>query len=181
MKTVAADRPFPSPIPPVKTRQRVVKVLRPRPGAELRAVCLNQELTAAWTHWHPAVDGKVRCNSQLNEEDCTDCPETDRRWYAYIPVLYLSSGRVACFELTHQAAADCPQLSTKRVPLRGQQIVVGRHGKGPFGRCYAKVEPFHRNIALPPAEDMEALLRMIFGPCELGVPSRRRGRKEKGE
>jgi hypothetical protein len=118
---------------------------------------------------------------QGETSDCKDCPESERRWYGYLPVLFLSSGRVACFEITHQAAADCPALSDKRVPLRGKHIIIGRHGNGPFGRCYAKVESYHRSIAIPPAEDMHGLLSMVFGPSEQGVISRRRGRKEAGQ
>lgn len=181
MEPVLADRPFQSPIPPPKTNRRVVKVLRPRPACELRAIALNQELTAVYTHWDTRTDGKVRCLHQGDESECEGCPDTERRWYGYLPVLFLASGRVACFEITHQAAADCPALSEKRTPLRGKHIILGRHGNGPFGRCYCKVEPYHRNIALPPAEDMPGLLAMVFGATEQGLVSRRRGRKEGGK
>jgi hypothetical protein len=162
-----------SPIPPPHPKKRVVKILRPKPAQTLWGICLNQELLSVDTHWDPRVEGKVRCG-QMYGGECMHCPDPERRWYGYMPVLFLATGRVACLEITWAAAAACPQLSTKRVPLRGWRMEIGRYGTGKFGRCYCKAERYHKPLVLPPAEPIEELLDMVFGPSEDGLISRSR-------
>jgi hypothetical protein len=168
-----------SPIPPARTTRRVIDILRPRPGGSYYGVCLNQELLSADTHWDPGLSGKIRCRQMWGEE-CPRCPDPERRWYGYMPILFFASGKVACLEVSWAAALECPALSQQRTPLRGMRLEVGRYGKGKQGRCWAKVEAYHRPIVLPPAEEMHELLDMVFGPTEAGIRSGRRGRNGGG-
>lgn len=165
-----------SSIPPRRTKRRVIEIIRPRPNGSYYGVCLNQELACVNTHWKDELSGKVRCQ-QTETQDCPDCPDPDRRWYGYMPVLWFASGKVACLEVSWAAARECPALSEKVMPLRGMRLEVGRYGKGKQGRCWAKVEPYHRNIVLPPPEPMIELLHMVFETTELGIPSKSQVRK----
>lgn len=177
MQPVCADRPsLPSPIPP-PLRKPFLKVLRPRPNQEVGGICLNQELIAVYCHWAPGVEGKVRCIHLGEQCEGQPCPETSRRWYGYMPVLW-GNGRVSLLEVTHAAALNCEPLSVKRVPLRGWQLRVGRHNGGKSARCWATVEKFHREVkGLPPALDGEEVLDMIFAHCESGLPAAPRAGK----
>lgn len=159
-----------SPLPPPRKSTPWIKVLRPRAGGSYYGVCINQELITVDTHWMPDLDGKIRCR-QMWHEECFRCPDPERKWYGYMPILFFATGKVACLEVSWGAATSCPQLSEKRIPLRGMRLEVGRYNSGKFGRCWAKVEPYARPIVLPPVEPTNELLDMIFGPTELGIPS----------
>lgn len=162
-----------SSIPPSRTKRRVIKILRPRPNGSYYGVCVNQELSAVDTHWVPELSGKVRCR-RIWGEDCPHCPDPDKRWYGYMPVLWFASGKVACLEVSWAAAEECEALSKKVMPLRGMRLEVGRYGQNKQGRCWAKVEPYHRTVQLPPSEPMADLLHMVFGPTEQGIVSGQR-------
>jgi hypothetical protein len=168
-----------SPLPPPRQTAPWIQVLRPKPNASYYGVCVNQDLITVDTHWLPELQGKMRCR-ELWGEECFRCPDRHRKWYGYMPILFFATGKVACMEVSWGAATSCPQLSGQRIPLRGMRLEVGRHGRGKQGRCWAKVEAFHREIVLPPAEDAVALLDKVFGPIEAGIPSGRRGRNGGG-
>jgi hypothetical protein len=163
-----------SPIPPPRQATPYIEVKRPRPGGSYYGICLNQELVTADTHWDDRLSGKLRCR-EMWAEDCQRCPDKHRKWYGYMPILFFATGKVACLEVSWGAATSCAQLNDKRIPLRGMRLEVGRYNSGKFGRCWAKVEAYHRPIVLPPAEPTQELLDMIFGPTELGIPAKRRG------
>lgn len=177
MATVCADRPcLDSPIPPPLKRP-YLKVVRPKPNHELGGICINQDLIAVYTHWTPGLEGKVRCLHAGDSSTCDGCPETERRWYGYMPVLW-GNGRVMLLEVTQAAAVGCPSLYDKRTPLRGMYLKIGRHNGGNSARCYAQVEKYHRECkGLPPAYDGVEVLNMIFAHCESGLPSKPPKRK----
>jgi len=166
-------------IPPTATGSQTMKVLRPRPGASVFGVAVNQELLGVFTHWIPELGGKVRCR-QMWEEECPWCPDPERKWYGYIPAFHFGSGRVAVLEVSYGAAQGCPQFSTRCIPLRGMRVEVGRHDSGPFGRCWAKVEEYVRPIVLPPAADAVQFADMVFRPTESGIPSKKIRKKGGG-
>lgn len=172
MQPVCAHRPcLSSPIPP-PLRRPYLKVQRPRPNHEIGGICINQELIACYTHWAPGMEGKVRCLYEGDEADCQVCPETSRRWYGYMPVMW-GNGRVMLLEVAHAAAVNCSQLFDKRIPLRGMYLKVGRLAGGKSARTFAAVEKYHREVkGLPPAYDGQDVLDMIFAHCESGIPSR---------
>lgn len=168
--------PLESAIPPSTDRKHWIEVWRPQPGEALEGLCLNQELAATFTHWVPALSGKIQC------PDATDvaCGTDDCRWYGYMPVLCQRKGRVIALEVTKQAASDCPRLSNQKIPLRGKVLKIGRHSdKGKFGRCWATVTDYSYAAPIPPSIDPEELLRRVFrflsgGPnkwCNVSVPA----------
>lgn len=170
MEPVCAEGPYlPSPIPPPMKRP-FLKVLRPKPNQEVGGICINQELIAVYTHWQPGVEGKVRCIYTGESCEGEPCPDTERRWYGYMPVLW-GNGRVSLLEVSHAAALNCEQLTLHRRPTRGMYLKIGRHAGGKSARCFAVLEKYHREVkGLPPALDPAQVLDMIFAHCESGIP-----------
>ncbi len=167
-----------SPIPPPRNPRRFIQVIRaPKGGAEERGMCLNQDVTAQLMHWDDVTEGKVRCTGLPDCRFCLYLPEA--RWYAYMPVFRETTGRVACFELTLEAARLCPQMNDKRVPLRGKQIFIWRVGKGKFGQGRARIED-RRVLHLPPAEDMDVLLDLVCARDELAFQPQLHARRKEG-
>lgn len=165
MSNVSEDALRLSPIPPAKTKRKRYDVLRPHVAQPVRGFCLHQDLIPVETHWHPRASGKVR-HLAANCHWCEFFGKKDIRWYGYMPAWSDTLGKVVALEITHQAALDCPQLSSKRVPLRGLELTLTRLGKADVNRVACSIKESYLSRQLPPAIDEADFLEAIFEKCE---------------
>jgi hypothetical protein len=134
--------------------------LRPKPNVSIKGHIVNPFIEGVGLHWSPSLERNLACPGEGCKEDHVKRPP---RWYGYLAIMDRGLGKIVLAEITYQAAKDNPLLDKGQDSLRGLVLTLKRYGNAKRGRVRAEIEPFHRDLGLPPAIDVRKALVHIFG------------------
>lgn len=157
------DTPFinwtaaPPPVERVK-----IEVWTPRPGADVVALVLSEQLVGVYTHFLPVQKATVPCLAAT--QFCEHCLASGpRRWQGWLAGMSYITGKLYLVGLTSNAARTCPVLLQPKVTLRGGKITLRRRGEAVNSPVQATFLPGLPGKDLPPAFDVPRQLLTLWG------------------